>query len=150
MKALLIVRLIAGVVVAVAFFTAGQEMMRAGRFMDIHSVGGRTLEESFYQAYGVFAQALGVATMALGGLALVIAIPTNWPGSSKNPTRLAESGPVGSPSVAVPSKYPEPLSTASAVRPLRASCVRCGFSLPLDAEFCPQCGVGQSAPKRGS
>lgn len=151
MKALLIIRLIAGVVVAVALFAAGQEMMRAGRFMDIQSIGGQTLEEAFYQAYGMFAQALGVATMAVGGLALVISFPTEWPVSVRQPASptVARSAT----SATVPSTPRKSLPTASAVGPHdrpRAACVRCGFSLPADAEFCPQCGVRQSLDKGGS
>jgi hypothetical protein len=137
MKAVLVLRLIIGVVVAIALFVAGQEMMRAGRFMDIQSIGGQTLEEAFYQAYGMFAQALGIASMALAGLALVVAVPTTWPPATQQPSRAA----IASQSQPAPGSA-QP-SAAAARPPDDRQCSRCGYALPNDADYCPQCGYQQ-------
>ncbi len=159
MRSVLIVRLLAGVAVAVAFFVAGNDLMRAGRFMDISSLGGQTLEEAFYQAYGLFAQALGIASMALGGLTLVVSIPTTWPPPSPRPTPRPVPTPAAAPLTSItrplggPTPTPSPATVAtlspaqpedarSVARP--AQCVRCSFAMPEDADFCPQCGLRHS------
>lgn len=70
------IRLAFGVIAAVIFVLAGVAFFGAGAAMQIESVGGRTLEEAFYQASGILAFGLGLFAFAMAALSLAVGIQT--------------------------------------------------------------------------
>jgi hypothetical protein len=54
---------------------AGGSLDRASDYMDIHSIGGQTIDEAFYQAFGMFTKALSLVCYGFAAIAIVVGIP---------------------------------------------------------------------------
>lgn len=69
-----VLRLLIALVAAGLFVLAGTGIVAAASDMDIHSVGGQTIDEAFYQAFGLFAKALGTFSYAMAALSLAVGV----------------------------------------------------------------------------
>lgn len=67
--------LLVALVAAGLLVVAGGSLDRAAGYMDIHSIGGQTIDEAFYQAFGMFTKALSIVCYGLAAMAIVVGIP---------------------------------------------------------------------------
>jgi hypothetical protein len=68
-------RLILALVAAAVLAFSGWLMLDASNAMDIHSVSGDTINEAFYQAFGLFTKAFAVVLFGLATLAVGLGLP---------------------------------------------------------------------------
>jgi hypothetical protein len=69
------VRLLVGFCSAVGFAIAGSVMLNASDAMDISSVGGQTIDEAFFQAFGLFTRGVAYFLFSLAALAVAMTLP---------------------------------------------------------------------------
>lgn len=91
-----VLRVLFSIAAAALFGFAGAQIQAAATGMDIHSVGGQTIDEAFYQSFGLFAKALGMASYAMSGLCLLLGIPAaaSTPAPTASPEIVTGTAPV--------------------------------------------------------
>ena len=70
-----VARLVLAIIAAAVFTVAGMSMLAAADAMDIHSVGGTSIDEAFFQAFGLFTKAFAMVLFGFAILSVSLGIP---------------------------------------------------------------------------